>query len=621
MRRRLLALGLTVGGACWLWFCRRDPVVDTAVPAEVPEVSSRDISRETPPEPRLAGWASISGVVRDEHGRPISGATVCAAGRSRLLDRRDSEARSCGASEDDGRYRIAGLWPVPHSVHASAPHFVPAAHRPRRGELVTLRAGHETTDVDISLRGGGVELRGVVYDLSGGVLEGALVSAGGAHGGSDAEGQFSLWVAPGQVYVTARAEGYAQGSQPGIAPGQWFELRLTPESVLVGRVVRAGDHAPLADASVFVHESSAWHEVGPAISDADGNFRVEGLMPGTYRLEVRHDEAYGTASESAVLGLGETSAPIVIAAHPAFLVAGTVEFADGEPCPGGRVQLAQRTGTTRVANIEPDGRVHVQGVLPGSHDVTIECHGAAPLPEYPAVVIVDAPLPGQRWQVQRGQAIRGEVVLATGEGVPDLWIRAETQPDPAAPRAHTSGNIVNGQSEADGTFTLAGLLPGRYTLRVGSHEYPEAEQPVQLELRAGHDLEGVRITLPATGELRGTVKDSDGAPVKAVEVQLLGGRGQATTRTADDGSFHLAHVAAGEYRAIARADGHPLRSPGSAGEGVPVQVRVGEVEDVELVVVVQRGEIRGRVLGGDSGPVVDAFVEPVLEQGGPGAAR
>ena len=626
MRRALLGLVIVlVVVLAWMSVRTGEPGAVTEIPEPRSPATQASptspVSREAPLYLRHATWATISGQVRDELGRPISGATVCAAGASRLLDRRDSERRSCVISEIDGHYQIAGLLPVPHAVHASAPRFVPASHRVRRdrlaSQLVPLRAGHETTDIDVVLRGGGVELRGVVFDLAGGAVEGAMVSVAEAHALSTSDGDFSLWVAPGPVYVTATADGYADTAQPGVAPGQRFTLRLTPESVLVGRVVRAADHTPLADASVFARAAGAWAGVGPAITDADGKFRIEGLLPGSYQLEARHDEAYGMASESAVLGLGETSTPIEISAHPAYLVEGTVEFGPAEPCPGGRVRLSQRSGNSRGSAIDPDGVAHVQGVLPGSYDVQVECHGAVALPEYAAIVVTDRPVRGQRWLVERGLAIRGVALLASGEPALDLFVRAEPVPDPTAPRARTSSEVL-GKSEADGSFALAGLLPGRYRLRAGSDELPEPERPVEVELRAGHDVDDVRVVLPATGELRGTVKDRDGAAVKAVEVQLSGARPGPSARTADDGSFRLAHVPAGAYRATVRADQQALRSPdASDAQGVPVQIRVGAVAEVQLVVVSRRGQIRGRVLDSAGGPVADAFIEPMREPDGP----
>ena len=614
MKRWLVVLVVAVAALVWWLSSRTGEESGTVAAEQAPVAVAVGERAEEVQGLHVAQRASISGHVRDTQGSGIVGARVCAGGFSRALDRRDAEARSCVQSEEDGRYRIAGLWPVPHQVRASARHFVPDRSRRGTRDLVVLRPGEEAGDIDVVLRGGGVEIKGVVHDLSGGVLEGAALEAGEADGVSGADGQFALWVAPGQVSVQARADGYAEGSRFGVAPGQWFELTLTPESVLVGRVVRAEDRAPLANASVYAQSSDGWNNIGPAITDDLGNFRVEGLLPGTYKLEAMHDEAYGMAAESAVLGLGETSEPIEIAAHPAYLVEGTVEVAGGGSCESGWLRLAEAAGVSRGSGIDLEGTVRVQGLLPGTYGVKLDCGGAVGLSEYPQVVVVDRALRGLRWEVQRGLAIRGVVVFAGGEGVGGVWLHAEPQPDPAAPRAHTTSE-VRAQTQADGRFELAGLLPGRYRVRAGSDEVPE--QATEVELKGG-DLEGVRIELPATGELRGTVEDGAGKPVKGVEIELRGEAAWApSTFTADDGSFRLAHVAAGMYRVSALVDNRPLRAPGGADTEITAEVVAGAVRTVTLRVESQRGRITGRVVDGSGGPLMDAFVEPARESGGP----
>src|SRR5690606_6805453 len=137
-------------------------------------------------------------------------------------------------------------------------------------------------------------------------------------------------------------------------------------------------------------------------------------------------------------------------------------------------------------------------------------------------------------------------------------------------------------------------------------DYPPPEPPVELELMAGHALEDIQIELPATGELRGTVKDSEGRPVKGVEGTWRGDRqGLPPARTRDDGSFHRAHVPAGEYRALAQVEWAPLQAPGTTDDdvqGTMVTIAVGATQEVALVVESQHGTITGQVVDGAGGP-------------------
>lgn len=573
---------------------------------------------------RLVDRAAISGRVREADGRGIGGATVCVGSSAPGLDSKEQANRTCTTSAGDGSYRVEGLLPVPQFVHASAAGHVPGQYRAGPGArartLVTLRAGQETREVDVVLLAGGVELKGVVRDLSGGELEGAQVSSGFAHGRTGADGRFTLWVAPGEAYLEAHADGYARGWMMGVAPGMTFEIALTPESVLVGRVVRAEDGAPVAGASVLAvkpMESSA-----EAISDTNGNFRIEGLKPGAYRLEAFHDEAYGVGAESAVLGLGETSEPIVIRAHPAYLVEGTVTVAGGESCEQGWVRITDTAVGSRAGEVEADGLVRIRGVLPGSYEPQVECDTYVAEPTYAPVAVVDAAIRGLRWQVQPGQAIRGRVVLSGGTGARGLHVGAEPQPDPSAPRAQAT-RAWSERTADDGRFELLGLLPGRYRVSASSNEHPRPEPPLEVELPAGQDLEDILLTLPATGELRGTVKDSEGLAVKGVEVTLRGEQQELpTTRTLDDGSFRLKQVPAGSYRVQAVQGWVPLQAPGTTDDdvqGTAVTIATGEVREVQLVVESQHGRIGGRVVDSAGGPLSDAFVEATRESDSPAA--
>jgi hypothetical protein len=227
---------------------------------------------EPPADPRTLPRAHIEGHVLDEAGKPIAGAQVCATGGSELLGSIETREPTCSTSKDDGAYALGDLIAASYSVFASAAHYKPAGYEPPDLDgpnPLDLRDGHSATKIDITLRDGGVETRGRVKDIGGGTVAGAWVTIytwGLGTGGntltrSDARGEFSAWVAPGQVWISARAEGYAESSKSGTAPGQMIEVLLTPESVLVGRVIDADSHAPIEGAIVNADEPG-WNDFG-----------------------------------------------------------------------------------------------------------------------------------------------------------------------------------------------------------------------------------------------------------------------------------------------------------------------------------------------------------------------
>jgi protocatechuate 3,4-dioxygenase beta subunit len=270
-----------------------------------------------------------------------------------------------------------------------------------------------------------------------------------------------------------------------------------------------------------------------------------------------------------------------------------------------------------------DGVTRFRGIRSGEYTVRVDCRGYVPEDTYEKVKITDRSVSGLAWKVSRGQAIRGVVVDARGKPVATLHVRASPQQDANDPRVQkTSGNA---QTEASGRFEVTGLLPGRYLLELTAWDPPRATPPKPLEvtLSKGQDLEGLRIELPATGEVRGSVRDAQGRPVRGASVGLRGGSSGYEMAVADDGTFRLEHVGAGEYRVRAHRRFEELRAPGTSDDdvqGEKIEVRSDAVTTVDLVVASASGKITGVVRDEHGSPVADAFVEAARESDRAGAA-
>lgn len=615
--RALVSLGVVAGGVWWFWGRGEGDEVAGAEAALVVDAGL------VGPRDRLAvpagpGLAALSGVVRGPGGQAVANATVCT-----LVGWGQAGVRPpprCVSSGRDGYYRIDGLLPLRSHVSAMAPGYVASFHARGEGagrqELVVLRDGEEARGIDVQLVGGGIEVVGVVRDLSGGAVEGAQVMSGGPSAGtgiaiatSGGEGEFSLWVQPGMVDVWTRAEGYVQGSDRGVAPGHRFEVVLTPESVVVGKVVRASDGAPVAEATVDVGNGMG------VSSDAAGRFRIEGLMPGAYKATAVTDELYGMAGEQVHLGLGETSEEVVISMHPAMSVAGTVVVAGVGGCETGghigMVRVADQHGVGSAA-LGPDGQAKLRGLQAGEYKIFAHCNGMLSAESYPPVVLADRGVSGLRWEVTRGLAMRGVVVDQRGRPVAGLKVLANAVMDPSRAQERVRGS-VGATTDAEGRFVMTALLPGKYSV-VATNERQQrvvTEKPLEVVVSAGGDLEGVRIELPASGGLRGSVRDVKGRGVARVKLSLTGPNGP-TIMAADDGSFVFPELLAGEYRVLAMRGTEVLRGPDRGEDdvqGTAVVVRAGAVEAVQLVVEAADGEIRGVVRDADGGVVGDAFIE------------
>ncbi|MCX4247110.1 carboxypeptidase regulatory-like domain-containing protein [Paraliomyxa miuraensis] len=649
--------------ALWWWLGRESETVSdddsTSAAASAQAEGTSDSPKLAVPlrrsdvDPFQAPRATVSGTVRDERGQPIAGAQVCAKLEDDDLAQTDRFPPQCTTTREDGTYRIEGLLGAEHNLHASARGYLPERYQSRSGlqqrlsPRMDLQAGSTRAGIDFVLKAGGVEVTGVVKDISGGEIEGAWVSAGAGWWGSDGatftrsdeEGRFSLWVEPPDVNVSAHADGYARGSRGASIPGTFVELFLTPESVVVGKVVWADSGKPVAGARIAASGGSGAFFLGfggggpgSVHSEDDGSFRLEGLQPGSYKLRVSDDELVGMADEKIHVGLGQTSDPVIVKVHPAFAIRGTV-LLDGEtPCSQGRVSLQgkERKDDSYGGGGEEDGTVLVKGVLPGTYEVTVTCNDFVAEDSYPDIVVADASIEGLSWSVHRGQSIRGVVLDAEGKPVEGARVsaRGKATTDPRARLGRGRGE----RSEPDGSFLVDGLLPGTYELSASHDEQPSPHEPLEVVVPEGSDVTDITLTMLAHGEIRGIVRDEKGTPVAGVSIDT-DGPGWNRASTNDEGRFVLTGVEVGEHRVSAqRGWTDTMRAPGASDDdeaGERVTVRSGEVTEVELVVESQNGRITGQVLGEGGEPIADAFVEAVRESdsaakaegGGRGRAR
>lgn len=564
--------------------------------------------------------AGISGTVRDPGGAALGGARVCAWPLTPLWQISERASPQCSESGPDGFYVLAGLPPLRHALHASAPRYQPA----RLAYDLSLRPGEHRGDVDFTLAPGGVRVTGVTQDLSGGVVEGAWVANGDGRGPatasvrSDGAGRFTLWVSPGLVHLAGQAEGYADASEHGSAPGEGYILLLTPESVLIGDVVMAGTRAALAGARVTVIGDIG--EAGPigmgvALTDAAGHFRLTRLQPGVYKPRVQAEGQHGEAERSVHLGLGETSDPLTIVVHPAPALSGRIAIDGGAGgCPRGDVFLSSRAGLLiLVESADERGAVRFPALRADTYDVRIDCPGYGVPTSFAPVTVAQTSVTGVVWEVMTGRAIRGAVLDAHGRVMPGLGVSAYMEAPASDPRLPSSG--VDDSIDAAGRFEIAGLVPGTYRLSAYSDSLLTSQPPLYVELTAGRDVENVQIRLPESGALRGVVVDDRGDPVGGLQVMAGTEQGEASfgAVTASDGAFIYVHMEPGEYRVHASRPGPTAASGGAAGETVTARVVADATAEVRLVVASARAEIRGRVVHAGGGPVDDAFVTAVHE--------
>lgn len=209
--------------------------------------------------------------------------------------------------DPEGRFRLTGVgFPQAWGVAARSARFAPAM------EMVRLQPDSPHQTVVIRLMDPGVTLEGKVVDPEGAPVRGASVYLGqvrdkfvGTVYTADARGAFTITGLGPEIVVTAQHPGYVpatqrfEGQAGETARG---EIVLEPAGTIMGRVTRGGE--PMAGWRVALQPRQNGRNT---LTDAEGNYAVQGLRPGQYSVLVRIPHARSHIGSGFVsLAAGET---------------------------------------------------------------------------------------------------------------------------------------------------------------------------------------------------------------------------------------------------------------------------------------------------------------------------
>lgn len=353
---------------------------------------------------------------------------------------------------------------------------------PRANPGAPQSAPQETATVTgTSLDAGGRPLRktGLTLTQTGAGVPASAQIPYSATSGNDGVFIFT-GVAPGKYLLTAQHSGYlrtnygaTKPSQAGhaieLAAGQALsDLRLImlPVATIAGTVLdEDGDPVERASAELMrrVYLSGKWRfmPAGSAESDADGKYRIQNVSPGKYYLRVRPP---GVAGFGAMLGLPALSAAQAERASSA--------------------EAAQRYLTTYFPSGPDASTAQVLDVQPGTELAAMDFHLRKA-----RVFHVKGKVGGNF----PGRALRQiNVALLPGEN--------DFMKISMGAQGSDRTNIA-----ADGSFDLAGIGPGVYSL-LALPINGALQTLAQRTITVGdHDVEDVSLTLQPMGSISGRV--------------------------------------------------------------------------------------------------------------------
>ena len=384
--------------------------------------------------------------------------------------------------------------------------------------------------------------------------------------------------------------------------------RSASSAVIEGIVTKEPDREPVKKAVIeLIAESQTEGGNYTAVTGADGVFRMEGIVPGRYRLFAERtgllesDKHHGR-SDGRVLTLaaGQELKDLEIRMQAAAVVRGRITDEDGEALPNATVSVLRQTfasghsrweqegsehtndlGEYRIANL-PAGNYYVSVTPPPDFKSLIEEAGraraepgGASVPEKPATSYQATYYAGT---TDRSQA--AAIQLRAGDEFP---VNLSLTPSPGLSirgavvnlPAHSSasillqsrdfGLVLNGaEMHRDGSFVIRDVAPGAYTI-MATVENASVPMTARQTLQVAASVEGLRLA-PQPGavvrgrlrlEAKGGVTRFDpsqiflalqsGEPEDDAGAFTLGQGFSNLAQLAPDGSFEWKDVPPGNY--------------------------------------------------------------------------
>lgn len=202
----------------------------------------------------------------------------------------------------------------------------------------------------------------------------------------------------------------------------------------------------------------------------------------------------------------------------------------------------------KLAVVEP----RVAASLAVSLDFPWEVSEEAEVPPPPPIVITGT--------------LRGQVVAANGQAIPGAVVSVAPDAGSASAQEHAT--------DANGEFTIAELTPGAYRVRVAASGFIAQDELVQI---AREQTRALQVTLKRElpkGQIRGTVREFNGKPVRAtIVIAAL----DVKQEIGADGSFEV-NAPPGEYEVAVKARGYKSQTRKARVEEDGVTILIVELE-------------------------------------------
>ncbi|RKG60386.1 PEGA domain-containing protein [Corallococcus sp. AB011P] len=383
---------------------------------------------------------------------------------------------------------------------------------------------------------------------------------------TDTEGRFTLeGVSPGAHTLVVTKPRYREASEAvEVKARQTASATLTLQRERGGLTGTVQLEGGASAEGITVALTGTSHQTQ---ADAQGHFVFTELPTGSYTVQVLK-ETYAPAQETVEVAVDAQASVTLSLQRERGTVAGTLQLEGGASAGDIAVQLV---GTEHSTVTDAEGRFTFTGVLTGMYTLRVRRDGYDPYQQTLEVRANEQTSISQTLTRERGTVV-GLLQLEGGGSAADIAVQL----------VGTSHATV---TDAEGRFTITGVLTGTYTLRASREGYAQYEQ--QVEVRANAQSSVSQTLTRERGTVAGTILLEGGVGVANIEVALVDT--DFITQTNDQGAFALTGIPTGTYTLRARRDTYvPYEQQ--------VVVRTNAQTSVSGLLYRERGGITGRVV-------------------------
>jgi len=520
----------------------------------------------------------VVGVVRDTAGTALEDVELKAEGAEKIYTARTGT---------DGRFSF-GVEAGGYSLVASKPGYIKQARQVEvaLGDTVevefVLSPSFGTIDGDLTDRTTG---RPVVNALVRAVEAGSGI---GAMGRTDSSGFYEFpGLSPGVYTVSVSHPAYRAEKREGeVLPPSGVlhvDFQLKPAEARIYGTCRSGED-PLSGATVVALDSLGKTYV--AVSDDEGNYALEHLLPGTYRVSAGLT-GYRTEEGEMTVALAESARVDFSFLPNDGSISGWALGEDGRGMGDVPVVARGQAGNEGRATTGEDGSFRIPSLAPDTYTLTVFLPGYAPA-ETTLTVGPGQDVEGVKLVLERNTlTLSGSVRDQGGRPLPEILVEALV-----------GGERRQIQTDGEGAFSFS-ELPRGVGVRLRTAAYRQGYDNADTTISLGReDISGVVLTVTVhRGVLRGKV----GIP--GVEIMAKDALGRLYRTFSDSkGRYALTNLYVGEYTVVARKTGY-------AADTRKVTLSEPEQElSVDFSLSPVRVAISGRVVSGSGRPVPGASV-------------